>query len=69
MKASRRCGTSRPRQIYGAALVHVLIEEARRAGCSHASLNSSPVGRAMYRSLGFDLEVAIPEFRWAPPSV
>ena len=57
------------RRGYGAALVHVLIEEAHRAGCSHASLNSSPVGRAMYRSLGFDLEVAIPEFRWAPPSV
>ena len=57
------------RRGYGSALVHVLIEEALRAGCSHASLNSSRLGRSMYRLLGFDLEVAIPEFHWAPPSV
>ena len=57
------------RRGYGAALVRALIEEALRAGCRHASLNTSRLGRSMYRSLGFDLEVAIPEFSWTPPGV
>ena len=51
----------------GAALVRTLLDEAISAGCRHASLNSSPLGASLYRALGFDLEVAIPQYDWTSP--
>ena len=45
------------------------ITEPRRSPSGHdrIHLNSSRHAAAMYRSLGFDREVDIPEYHWAPP--
>ena len=51
---------------YGSCLTRVGLEDARRKGYRYASLNSSDLGYPVYRSLGFNVEFAIPEYRWEP---
>jgi ribosomal protein S18 acetylase RimI-like enzyme len=51
---------------YGACLTRAGLDDARRRGYRYASLNSSSAGYAMYRSLGFNIEVEIPEYHWTP---
>jgi hypothetical protein len=52
--------------IYGTWLTRAALDEARHGGHRYASLMSSPLGYSVYRSLGFDLEFEIPEYRWTP---
>ena len=51
---------------YGACLTRAGLDDAKRRGYRYASLNSSSAGYAMYRSLGFNVEVEIPEYHWTP---
>ena len=54
------------RKGYGACLTRVGLDDARRKGYRYASLNASSLGYSLYRSLGFNVECAIPEYRWPP---
>jgi ribosomal protein S18 acetylase RimI-like enzyme len=54
------------RKGYGACLTRVGLDDARRKGYRYASLNASALGYSVYRSLGFNVECAIPEYRWTP---
>jgi ribosomal protein S18 acetylase RimI-like enzyme len=51
---------------YGACLTRVGLDEVRRRGYRYASLNSSALGYSLYRSLGFNVEFAVPEYHWTP---
>jgi ribosomal protein S18 acetylase RimI-like enzyme len=52
---------------YAGCLVRADLEEAIRVGYRRATLYSSNAGRSLYRKLGFDVELSIPEFDWQPP--
>jgi ribosomal protein S18 acetylase RimI-like enzyme len=54
------------RKGYGSCLTRVGLDDARRKGYRYASLNSSSRGYSVYRSLGFNVEFAIPEYHWTP---
>jgi ribosomal protein S18 acetylase RimI-like enzyme len=54
------------RKGYGACLTRVGLDDAISKGYRYASLNSSDLGYSVYRSLGFDVEVEIPEYHWSP---
>jgi ribosomal protein S18 acetylase RimI-like enzyme len=54
------------RKGYGSCLTRVGLEDAARRGYRYAGLNSSDLGYSVYQSLGFNVEFAIPEYRWEP---
>jgi ribosomal protein S18 acetylase RimI-like enzyme len=54
------------RKGYGACLTRIGLDDARRKGYRYASLNASTLGYSVYRTLGFNVEFAIPEYHWTP---
>jgi GNAT superfamily N-acetyltransferase len=52
------------RKGYAACLTRVALDDARRRGHRHATLNASRLGRSVYASVGFSLTCEVPEFRF-----
>lgn len=49
---------------YGTAITHMCLKEARSRDYQYACVMPSPMGRPIYRKLGFVVSMEIPEYRW-----
>lgn len=52
------------RRGFGAGITRALLDAALQRGYRHACLMSSAMGLSVYRSVGFDVVVNLPEYSW-----
>jgi len=49
---------------FGGAVTYAMLETARGRGYREAALNSSRMGWSVYRRVGFDVQILVPEYGW-----
>lgn len=49
---------------YGTAITHLCLKVAQDRGYRYACVMPSPMGRKIYRKLGFVVSIDMPEYRW-----